>query len=244
MSDQPASPWRERLASPLTWHYAGFAVLLLVVIGLGVRLGLDWAATNSRSNDALAGKQVELKAMDLQTAPLRGLDKRVEVSREQIQDFYARRIPPTYSAVSAQIGELEVKTGVRLSRLQYSQGKPGANLTEISLDAGISGEYPDIMKFINSLERDQTFFVIRAMQLAGQQGGQVNLRLRVSTWLRPMDAAASGLPPTPALREDGTAPATDVGPDNSAPSGPVSYAPHSPGTPALAGPDPAATEGE
>jgi type IV pilus assembly protein PilO len=168
------------------------------VIGLGVRLGLDWAATNSRSNDALAGKQVELKAMDLQTAPLRGLDKRVEVSREQIQDFYARRIPPTYSAVSAQIGELEVKTGVRLSRLQYSQGKPGANLTEISLDAGISGEYPDIMKFINSLERDQTFFVIRAMQLAGQQGGQVNLRLRVSTWLRPMDAAASGLPPTPA----------------------------------------------
>jgi type IV pilus assembly protein PilO len=189
MSDQPASPWRERLASPLTWHYAGFAVLLLVVIGLGVRLGLDWAATNSRSNDALAGKQVELKAMDLQTAPLRGLDK--------IQDFYARRIPPTYSAVSAQIGELEVKTGVRLSRLQYSQGKPGANLTEISLDAGISGEYPDIMKFINSLERDQTFFVIRAMQLAGQQGGQVNLRLRVSTWLRPMDAALADCRPRP-----------------------------------------------
>jgi type IV pilus assembly protein PilO len=244
MSDQPASPWRERLASPLTWHYAGFAVLLMVVIGLGIRLGLDWAATNGRSNDALAGKQVELKAMDLQTAPLRGLDKRVEVSREQIQDFYARRIPPTYSAVSARIGELEVKTGVRLSRLQYSQGKPGANLTEISLDAGISGEYPDIMKFINSLERDQTFFVIRAMQLAGQQGGEVNLRLRVSTWLRPMDAAASGLPPTPALREDGTAPSSDQGPDTSAPAGPVSYAPRPSGTPALAHPGPAATEGE
>ena len=50
------------------------------------------------------------------------------------------------------------------------------------------------MRFINSLERDQTFFLIRAMALAGQQGGQVNLRLSVSTWMRRADAAASGLP--------------------------------------------------
>ena len=65
------------------------------------------------------------------------------------------------------------------------------------MDAGISGEYPQIMRFVNSLERDRTFFVIRAMSLTGQQGGLVNLRLRVSTWLRPADAAASGLPSTP-----------------------------------------------
>ena len=99
------------------------------------------------------------------------------------------------------IGELEVKSGVRLSRVQYSQGAPGQELTEISMDAGISGEYPAIMRFINSLERDQTFFVIRAMGLTGQQGGVVNLRLRVSTWMRPADAAASGLPPTPETTE-------------------------------------------
>jgi hypothetical protein len=65
------------------------------------------------------------------------------------------------------------------------------------MDAGISGSYPEIMRFVNSLERDQNFFVIRTMALTGQQGGLVNLRLRVSTWLRPADAAASGLPPTP-----------------------------------------------
>ena len=51
------------------------------------------------------------------------------------------------------------------------------------------------MRFINGLERDQTFFVIRAMALTGQQGGMVNLRLRVSTWLRPGDVP-SGMPQT------------------------------------------------
>lgn len=197
MNPEPVSPWRERLSSPLTWHYVGFGVLLVLAIGLAVRLGLDWAATNARSADALAGKKVEWNVMDKRTAPLRGLDKRVAASREEIQDFYKKRIPPNYSSFATRIGELEVKSGARLSRVQYTQGPQGADLTEVSLDAGIGGSYPDIMRFVNGLERDQMFFVVRGMQLTGQQGGLVNLRLRVSTWMRPEDAAASGLPPTP-----------------------------------------------
>ena len=194
MSDKKTDVWRERLASPLTWHYVGFGVLLVLVIALATRFALDWAATSSRTTDALAGKQVQLKAMDMQTAPLRGLDKSVALTRDQIRLFYAKRIPANYSFIASQIGELAVKSGVRLSRVTYAQGAAGSELTEISLDAGISGDYPQIMRFVNSLERNKAFFVVRAMSLTGQQGGLVNLRLRVSTWLRPADAAASGLP--------------------------------------------------
>jgi Tfp pilus assembly protein PilO len=201
VSKTPTTTWRERLASPLTWHYTGFAVLLVLTIVLSVRLGLDWAATNGRSTDALAEKQIELKAMDLKTAPLRGLDQRVAASREQIQEFYEKRIPSEYSSFASRIGELQVKSGVRLSRVQYTQGKPDGDLIEISMDAGISGAYPDIMRFVNSLERNEMFFMIRGMQLTGQQGGLVNLRLRVSTWMRQADVPM-GLPTTPKLGED------------------------------------------
>jgi Tfp pilus assembly protein PilO len=194
MSNSTPSLWRERLASPLTWHYATFALLLIAVIGLSIRFGLDWAATSGSSADALAAKEVQLKAKELQTAPLRGLDKRVEDTRAQVQAFYAKRIPPNYSSIDRRIGELALKGPVRLSRVQYSQGAPGSDLTEISLDAGITGNYQQIMRFVNSLERDQTFFVIRGLSLTGQQGGLVNLRLKVSTWLRPGDAAARRLP--------------------------------------------------
>jgi Tfp pilus assembly protein PilO len=117
-----------------------------------------------------------------------------------------KRIPANYSSISSRVGDLAVASGVRLTRVQYSQGQPGPDLTEITMESGISGEYPQIMRFVNSLERDQTFFVIRAMALAGQQGGQVNLRLRVSTWLRRADAEASGLPPTPQPGEAAPAP--------------------------------------
>ncbi|HEY1649753.1 MAG TPA: hypothetical protein VGF96_17350 [Terracidiphilus sp.] len=190
--------WRERLTSPLTWHYIGFAVLLGITVVLAVRLGLDWTAIDSHASEVLAGKRVELKALDHQTAPLRGLDKRVEKSRAQMNTFFRKRIPPNYSSISSRIGELEVASGVRLTRVQYTQGAPGSDLTEISMDAAITGEYPAIMRFVNGLERDPIFFVIRGMNLTGQQGGQVSLRMRVSTWLRPAAAEASGLPTTPA----------------------------------------------
>ena len=187
--------WRERLASPLTWHYVGFSILLVAVIALATRFALDWAATSASTTDALAEKQIQLKSLEVQTAPLRGLDKKIDQTRSDIKDFYAKRIPHSYSEIAAQIGDLEVKSGVRLTRLQYAQKPAENNLSEITLDAGITGEYPQIMHFINSLERSKTLFVIRGMGLTGQQGGAVNLRLQLSTWLRPADAAASGLPP-------------------------------------------------
>lgn len=209
MSENTTTTWRERLTSPLAWHYAGFAVLLVLVIALATRFALDWAATSARSRDVLADKQIQLHALELHTAPLRGLDKRVAEAATGIKDFYDKRIPDDYSTIAGRVGDLEVKSGVRLTRLQYAQKPAQNNLSEITLDAGITGEYPQIMHFINSLERDRTFFSIRGMGLTGQQGGAVNLRLQVSTWLRPAAAAASGLPEqstAPAAEEEGGQP--------------------------------------
>jgi hypothetical protein len=208
-TSRTTTTWRERLASPLTWHFVGLTVLLVLAIGLAIRLGLDWAAMDSHSSNVLADKQVELRALEFETAPLRGLDQRVEKSREQMQAFDKKRIPADYSLISSRIGDLEVASGVRLSRVQYTQGKPDSGLTEISMDAGISGDYPSIMRFVNRIERDQTFFIIRAMTLTGQQSGQVNLRMQLSTWLRPEDVPI-GLPATPEPGETPATPATSA----------------------------------
>ncbi|HVC46080.1 MAG TPA: hypothetical protein VND90_02430 [Terracidiphilus sp.] len=194
MNGKTPSVRRERLRQPLTWHVAGTVVLALAVAAMAVRMGMDWQAMRANSAEALQGKQMELKTLTLRTAPLRGLDQRVATTRTEMDDFYARRIPASYSSIAARIGELEVKSGVRLSRVTYAQKPGGDKLTEIVLDAGVSGEYPQIMKFVNGLERDPMFFMIRAMSLTGQQGGMVNLRLQVSTWMRPTDAATSETP--------------------------------------------------
>jgi type IV pilus assembly protein PilO len=182
---------RERLFSPVGLHGVGFGVLAVATIVLGIRVGLDWRATSSSNVEAIAGRQAQLRTLQIQTAPLRGLDKKVEESRKQIDTFYDKRIPPSYSAILGRLGELKEKGPVRLTRVQYTQALGSGDLTEIRMDAGLSGEYTAIMRFVNGLERSQTFFIIRAMSLTGQQSGTVNLRLEVSTWMRPEDAAAS-----------------------------------------------------
>ena len=193
MSERAPITMRERLRSPLTWHAAGFALLLLVVVVMATRFALDWRATSDSSADEFHNRQVQLRILDQQMKPLRGLDRRVADSRTQIQNFYAERVPEHYSSIAVALGELQESSGVRLTRVQYAQRAPGANLTEISIDMGVSGAYPQIMDFVNGLERDRTFFVIRAMSLTGQQGGMVNLRMNVSTWLRPTEVP-SGIP--------------------------------------------------
>jgi type IV pilus assembly protein PilO len=185
---------RERVFSPVGLHAVGFCVLAIAAILLGVRVGLDWRATSSSSLDEMASRQAEMRTLELQTAPLRGLDKKVDKSRAQIEEFYAKRIPPSYSAFLVQLGELKQKAPVQLTRASYTQAPGSGDLTEIRMDAGVSGDYVGVMRFINGLERSQTFFIIRAMALTGQQTGTVNLRLQLSTWLRPADAAASGWP--------------------------------------------------
>jgi len=185
---------RERLFSPVGLHAVAFGILAVATIVLGVRLILDWRATSSSNVEAIAARQLELRVLEVQTAPLRGLDKRVALSREQIDEFYAKRVPDKESTLLEQLGQISSKGSVRLSRVQYTQHPGSGDLTEIRMDAGLSGDYAGIMKFINGLERSPTFFVLRAMQFSGQQSGTVNLRLQFSTWMRPADAAASGIP--------------------------------------------------
>lgn len=197
MKNPSLSMWRERLRAPLTLHLAGLSALAIVAVVLIVKICMDWAAAAAITNRVEPADKSELAALTMTAVSLQGLDKRIASTQDQINTFLSQRIPASYSSVAARIGELEVQSGVRLSNVQYSQGHPGTVLTEMSIDTAVSGEYPQIMHFVNALERDQSFFVVRAMGLDGQQGGQVNLRLRFSTWLRAEEAASLGLPATP-----------------------------------------------
>jgi Tfp pilus assembly protein PilO len=180
---------KEQLRSPLTWHAVVAVLLFAVVLVLGIRVAFDWIDVSASKSDELQKRQSQLLILENRTAPLRGLDKKVELSRTEIKDFLSKRVPANYSTIAIHLGDVAVKNSVRLTRVAYGKGKPSDSLTEVPIDASISGDYTGILRFINGLERDENFFVVRGMALTGQQGGTVNLRLQVSTWMRPSDAA-------------------------------------------------------
>jgi hypothetical protein len=168
-------------------HFAGVALLLLLDIYLVLHLVFVWQTFGSLNQDALDRQRVELRSAELAAKPLRGLDAKLVDSTTAANTFYAKRLPYAASEVAAELGVLAHREGVHWTRAQYAYS-PVLNgndaLTQVNMDASVSGDYPPIVRFINALERDKQFFVINSINLTGQQTGQVNLRIRMTTYLR------------------------------------------------------------
>jgi type IV pilus assembly protein PilO len=172
-------------------HFAGVAMLGILVLYLVIHMIFVWQALSARDANAMDQQRVQMQAAQIAALPLRGLDDKLVKSTADADTFYATRLPYGYSEVAAELGMLTKKTNVHLGQVHYTQAAvPGVSaLTEVKMDAIISGEYRPIVQFINGIERDKQFFVITGINLTGQQTGQVNLRMRMTTYLRDPNAA-------------------------------------------------------
>jgi type IV pilus assembly protein PilO len=176
-------PLRGKLVSVLNLHFAGVALLLILNLVLAVRLFLAWTTLHAASADQLQQRQTAYRGLQLEMSPLHGLPQKVSLSRTQADEFYRARFPSTYSTISTSINDLATKNSVHLTNLAYTPTPAIAGLAEVRMDASLSGEYAPLMHFINGLERSKTFFLISGLTLTGSQGGTVNLRLRLITYL-------------------------------------------------------------
>jgi type IV pilus assembly protein PilO len=198
----PLESVRERvqvLVTPLNLHFAGVGLLVLVNVYLLVHMGIAWQAKRSRNEDALAEQRTQLRAAQIAAKPLEGLDEKLATATEESDKFYAKRLPASVSQVVQERGELAKKAGAKETRVQYTYdpvlaGTAG-ELTAMRMDASLGGDYRALAQFINALERDRMFFVINGLALSGQQSGTVNLRVRLTTYLRgpvPEDQKTAG----------------------------------------------------
>jgi len=175
------------LLTAMNLHFAGVAALAVLALYCVVHLVLVLQGLKAHDAAALDQQRVDLRSAELAAMPLRGLDKKLLVSTADADAFYARRLPYAISEVAAELGALTKRQGVHLTRIQYAYAPvlSGADaLTEVKMDASVSGDYKPIVQFINTAERDKVFFVINSINLTGQQTGQVNLRMRLTTYLR------------------------------------------------------------
>jgi hypothetical protein len=190
------------LLTAINLHYAGVAALLVIVLYMAAHLLFLSESLKSHNADALSQQRTLLTTARLQAQPLRGLDSKIIASNQDADAFYAERLPYAYSQVLFELGHLTQKSNVRLANVQYAQAPvlSGANaLTELHMDASVSGDYRPIVEFINGLERDKMFFLVNGINLSGQQTGMVNLRIRLTTYLRApntREASTLGAPET------------------------------------------------
>ncbi len=183
-----------RYLTPLNLLAASALLLLAFDLGLVTKLLLAWHEAGSDQSAEYAADLATYTRLQGDMQKLRALPATLDQSRNAADTFFAARIPASDSTVIAELGDLADRNHVRLTRAQYTLAPAVTGLIEQRIDASMSGPYTPLMHFINEVERDKThaFFIIRSITLTGQQGGTVNLRLRLTTYMR-ADAASAAV---------------------------------------------------
>lgn len=162
---------------------------LLVMLGVdvvaaAVLLSPLVGSTSSRHQE-LNQLWTELQLKTRQVEPLKNLPQKVVIARKQIVDFYAKRFPAQDSQIASEFGKVAAANGVTILQARYKSRDVGVGqLQPVGVEADLSGSYSSLAKFINGLERDDTFFIIESVKLGGEQTGPVKLTMRLETYLK------------------------------------------------------------
>jgi Tfp pilus assembly protein PilO len=74
-----------------------------------------------------------------------------------------------YSTVTAELGDLARKSGLRLQGVNFHQTEvQGRPLYKIEMEAAVAGDYPSVIKFLNGLQRSGNVYVVEALSLGTQ----------------------------------------------------------------------------
>lgn len=166
--------------------FAAMIVLAVVdVIAVFILISPAGATPNANRLEQFRALRLQVQNKMRTVVPPDQVQQRVVEARTQIGDFIDQRIPVQASAVPVELGKVAGDAGVQLSSVRYSETVsdiPGVE--QVGISATISGSYLQIVKFINALERDKTFFVINSVTLAEEQGGSLRLGLILDAYLR------------------------------------------------------------
>jgi len=161
------------------------AVLLALDLAAGIFLLSPLGRSRRAHQEDYDHLRVSLKTKMSESLPLRGMDKKLVQAETDLAGFYRDRFPAHASAIPQELGTLAGSNGVRLTEVRYTSEAAGqAGLQRVSMDATLAGDYRQVAKFINALERDRMFFVIDEVTLNQQQGGFVRLQLKLQTYLK------------------------------------------------------------
>src|ERR1700724_1275672 len=125
--------------------------------------------------------RVELYKKTRQVEPLIGMDKKIVLAKDQISGFYKDRFAAKDSDLANELGKLASENRVRILQARYKEED-----TESSgvIEGSFSGDYLQLVRFINTLERSKLFFTVDSVDLAGESAGPVKLQITMHSYLR------------------------------------------------------------
>jgi hypothetical protein len=160
------------------------AMLVADVVAVGVLFSPLVGSADSRQLQ-LNMLRVELTRKNHEVEPLRGIDKKIVLAKDQIGGFYKDRFAARDSDLAQELGKLAAQNGVHIQQMKYKQEDPETSgIVPVEVEGSFSGDYLQLVRFINTLERSKMFITVDSVDLAGESTGQVRLQIAMHSYLR------------------------------------------------------------
>ncbi len=167
---------------------------ILLVVGLLVLLDAaalgflfsPWGRSVEEFHEERNRLETARRLKEVEVKPARGMDQKIARARADLETFFAERLPEKASAVPERLGELAARHRVQMSRVKYqAQETTVAGVGSVQVEASLAGEYLNVVRFLNAVERDPMFSIVKSIALDDQEGaGTVRLDLKMEAYVR------------------------------------------------------------
>jgi Tfp pilus assembly protein PilO len=160
------------------------AMVLVDLVAVGVLFSPLVGSAESR-RATMSELTAELQKKTREVEPLKGIDKKIVLAKGQIGQFYQDRFASRDSELTAELGKIASENGVRILQAKYKQEDPtNWGIVPTEIEGNFSGDYLQLVRFINALERSKQFFTVDSISLAGENTGPVKLDVKMHSYLR------------------------------------------------------------
>jgi hypothetical protein len=153
-------------------------------------IGVNWRIASAPRTPAaqlkVLGKQHALMAADITRAQkIREDLPAVEKESDGFFHDEFRPIGSGYSVLIDDLGTLARNAGIRTEGFSFRQQAPDKRgVTQIEISTTVDGDYASVVKFIDSLERSESFYILDSLSLASGSAGGLKLNLQLRTFFR------------------------------------------------------------
>lgn len=170
-------------------------IVLLLVLGALLFADSAMAIYSARATSTDMTPQRQLAAQAALVKLLRADVKRAREIQQAVPKtqtdcgLFENSLPEAgsgYSVISEELQDLSQKSGLQISSLSFHPKDFTAHgITEVSLDAAISGDYKSVVRFLNGLQHSKNRYVVDDLSLANERVSmttqtdvRVNLHIR------------------------------------------------------------------
>jgi Tfp pilus assembly protein PilO len=160
------------------------AMLAADIVALAVLFSPLVGSEDSRRTQIYA-LRAELTKKTHAVEPLRGMDQKIVLAKDQIGAFYKDRFAAKDSDLTNELGKLASENGIRIQQARYKEEEAeSSGVIPVEIEGSFSGDYLQLVRFINTLERSKMFFEVDGVNLAGEGAGPVKLGIIIHSYLR------------------------------------------------------------